>query len=267
MCPLRRVRENENMGFEAKLDQSNNGVAADLRIIDPAVSITLRTKPLRAVLLDIDGTLVESNEAHAAAWADACAAFGYDRSIAFFRPLIGMGGDQVLPKISADLDSDRDPGKALASRRSEIFKETYLSTLRPTNGARDLVSRLHDAGYRCVIASSANADELESLLAIVKIAELIDFETTSDDASASKPAPDIVEAALKKAGVEADAALLVGDTPHDIAAAARAGVPTIAFRCGGWSDEGLSGAVAIYDDPADLIKQYDTSLLYLTANR
>ena len=255
------------MGFEAKLDQSNNGVVpADPNIVDPAVSNALRAKPLRAILLDIDGTLVESNEAHAAAWADACTAFGYDRPIAFFRPLIGMGGDQVLPKISADLDADHEPGKALASRRSEIFKTTYLSTLRPTPGARDLVALLHDAGYRCVIASSAKADELESLLAIVGIAELIDVKTTSDDASASKPAPDIVVVALKKAGVEADEAMLIGDTPHDIASAAKAGVATIAFRCGGWSDEGLSGAAAIYDDPADLVKHYDASLLYRTAN-
>jgi HAD superfamily hydrolase (TIGR01509 family) len=234
------------MGIDAKLDQSNGAM--------------VRTA-CRTALLDIDGTLVDSNEAHARAWDAACAEFGFVRSERFFRPLIGMGSDQVLPRVDPALSDDRDPGKAIAARRGEIFKSAYLPTLRATPGARALVERIHTAGLRCVVASSAKADELEALLDIADVTKFIDVRTTADDAARSKPAPDIVIAALKKAGAAPNEAVFLGDTPYDITSGRQAGVSVIGLRCGGWDDLGLAGAIAIYNDPADLLSQYDASPL------
>ena len=172
-----------------------------------------------------------------------------------------MGGDLLLPTIDASLSSDDDPGKAMASRRGEIFKERFLPSLAPTRGARALVERIDRDGLLCVVASSSSAGELEALLDVAGIASLVDRRTTADDANTSKPAPDIVTAALRKAGVSADEALMLGDTPYDVEAATKAGVRTIALRCGGWSDERLAGAIAIYDDPADVLARYAESPL------
>ncbi len=216
---------------------------------------------LRAILLDIDGTLVDSNDAHAAAWSEASVEFGYDRPASFFRPLIGMGGDHVLPRIDPALKDDDNPGKAIAARRGEIFAANYLPTLTATPGAKALVEHMKHCGLQCVVASSAKADELDALLAVADIRDLIDTTTTSEEAAVSKPAPNIIETALQKAHVAADDVVLLGDTPYDITAAARAGVLVLALRCGGWDDLALAGALAIYDDPADLLAHYDHSAL------
>ena len=226
------------------------GAAIELRI-----DITSKLKP-RAILLDIDGTLVDSNGGHAEAWRAACAEFGYDRPLAFFRSMIGMGGDLLLPKIDPALSSERDPGKAMSSRRGEIFKERFLPSLAPTPGARELVERFKRDGMICVVASSSSAAELDALLDVARITSLVDRRTTADDAERSKPAPDIIGVALRKAGVSANEAVMLGDTPYDVEAATKAGVRTIALRCGGWGDDDLAGAVAIYADPAELLARY-----------
>jgi HAD superfamily hydrolase (TIGR01509 family) len=206
-----------------------------------------------AVLFDVDGTLVDSNDAHADSWRAACASFGYERDTAFFRPLIGMGADHILPLIDPSLNDAESPGKEIAAARGEAFRSRHLATVRPTRGARDLVDALHRAGWLCVIATSAQPNELEALLRIVDVEEMIAIRATSEDASNSKPAPDIVEAALRKAGIEPSDAFLLGDTRFDIDSATAAGVPTIALRSGGSSDADLVGAREIYDDPADLL--------------
>ena len=214
---------------------------------------------IKAVLLDIDGTLVDSNAVHAQTWSAACALFGYDKPPSFFEPLIGLGGDRVLALIDAVLTDDGDPGKAIASKRGEIFRAEYLSTLQPTPGAKALIEHLQRLGLQRVVASSTNAGDLDSLLDVVGIRHLIDERTTADDAAEAKPAPNIIAAALRFAKVTSAEAIMIGDTPYDIAAAGGAGVSTIAFRCGGWADADLGGAVAIYDDPADLLRNFDRS--------
>ena len=222
--------------------------------------------PLRyeAVLLDIDGTLVDSNAAHAAAWSDAFAAHGRHHRPEQIRPLIGKGGDKVLQEI-ASLDHESGEGKKIGDARAEIFKTHYLPTLKPTRGAAAFVQWLLDSRLTVVVATSAKDEEVKALLAICGGEALVKDATTSDDAERSKPDPDILVAALQKSGASPDQAIMIGDTPYDIEAARSAGLATIAFRCGGWDDARLRGAIAIYDDPSELLERLSQSPFYSQA--
>jgi HAD superfamily hydrolase (TIGR01509 family) len=206
----------------------------------------------RAVLFDVDGTLVDSVDAHARAWAAAFAEAGYHIPAARIRPLIGMGADRILPALIPGASDEDEPGRTIAARRAEIFRERELPGVRPTRGAREVLLAVRARGARVVVASSAKKDELDGLLARGDFGPLVDVVSTSDDADSSKPAPDIVEAALAKAGVPAADAVMVGDTRYDVEAAHRAGVPCVALLCGGADPATLSGAEAIYRDPAEL---------------
>jgi HAD superfamily hydrolase (TIGR01509 family) len=213
---------------------------------------------LRAVLLDIDGTLIDSNDSHARAWVDAGAELGYRIQYEDVRPLIGMGGDKVMPQLIG-IESDSREGQAFAERRTAIFAERYLPDISAFPGTREMVERFREAGLKVVVATSANRKEMKKLLSAAGVEDLIDEATSSSDADASKPDPDIVTAALKAGGVDASSAVMLGDTPYDVAAAGRAGVGIIAFRCGGWTDETLRGALAVFDDPADLLASWGDS--------
>jgi HAD superfamily hydrolase (TIGR01509 family) len=222
-----------------------------------------KAMPLRydAVLLDIDGTLVNSNGAHAAAWSDALATLGRYHPPEEIRPLIGKGGDKLLRKL-ASLDDESGEGKQIAQARVEIFKTVYLPTLTPTPGAAALIAWLLESHLAVVVATSANEGEVKALLTICGGQALVKGATTSDDAERSKPDPDILVAALEKSGASPDRAVMIGDTPYDIEAASRAGLATIAFRCGGWDDAKLQGAIAVYDDPRQLLDRLGQSPFY-----
>jgi HAD superfamily hydrolase (TIGR01509 family) len=215
---------------------------------------------VKAVLFDVDGTLVDSNDAHARAWVEAFAEAGIRVSYDEVRRAIGMGGDKLMPAV-AGLTEDSPEGKPIAKRRQEIFAQKCLPHLRSLPGASDLAKALKAGGYTLVAASSAKEAELEALLKIAGVDDLLDAATSSDDADQSKPDPDIVQAALKRAHARPDEAIMIGDTPYDVKAARSAGVRVIAFRSGGWSDEDLRGAEAVYDDPADLLAHLDDSPL------
>jgi HAD superfamily hydrolase (TIGR01509 family) len=189
-------------------------------------------------------------------WAEALGEHGYTVGYEQVRRLIGMGGDNLLPEV-ANLEKDQEPGKTISQRRGQIFKEHYLSSLKALPGSRALVERMHRDGLTLVVASSAKQDELEPLLEIAAAHDLLPEKTSSDDAPRSKPDPDIIQAALGKIGLPPDEVVMVGDTPYDIQSASKAGVSTIALRCGGWRDEDLRGAIAVFDDPADLLAHYD----------
>ncbi len=211
----------------------------------------------RAVLFDIDGTLVDSNDAHARSWVDAFAQHGYAIAFERVRPLIGMGGDRLLPAVAPGLSDETEPGKSIAAARSTIFKERYLQTVQPTRGARALLLAVRERGARVVIASSAKKAELDDLLARGDLGPLVDVASTSDDAESSKPAPDIVEAALAKAKVAASDAVMVGDTRYDVEAAHRTNVPCVALLCGGNPKNTLADAEAVHADPEELIGALD----------
>lgn len=215
------------------------------------------TRP-RAVILDVDGTLIDTNDAHAHAWVDVCHEFGHEVAFGEVRRMIGMGGDRVLPSLTG-LEEASETGEKMKERRGEIFRERYLPSCRPFPRARELLERFRDDGMQLVVATSASKDDMAALLEAADVAELIQAKTSSSDAEKSKPSPDIVEAALENAGCAPSEAVMLGDTPYDVEASGRAGVRCVALRCGGWDDDALSDAVAIYQDPADLLENYERS--------
>lgn len=218
---------------------------------------------IRAVLFDIDGTLLDSNDAHAHAWLDSLRGHGINVPFERVRSKIGMGGDKLLAEV-AGIDHESALGRSIAERRSAILKAHYLADLGPFHGARMLVDRLRSRGLVCAAVSSSAASDIYDLLREAGVADLIELVISNDDGDRSKPDPDLVEVALDRIGVEPEEAILIGDTPYDIEAGQRAGVRVIALRCGGgWTDRDLGGAIAIYDDPAALSAQLDNSALAL----
>lgn len=214
---------------------------------------------LRGIVFDIDGTLVASNEAHARSWVDTLSEIGYDVPYDILWAMIGMGGDKVLPAaIGVEVDSAL--GEKLSKRRWEIFEEKYLPRLRPTRGARELVERLKSDGFALVVASSASGNELGALMKAAGVDDLMDSATSSSDAEDSKPDPDIVKAAVKKSGFKPDELVMLGDTPYDVQAATGAEVKLIAVLSGGWRVEELAGATAFFEDPADILRWYDSTM-------
>ena len=218
---------------------------------------------VKAVLFDVDGTLVDSNDAHAAAWVKAFSEFNVAVDPDKVRRCIGMGGDKLMPAVSG-IAEESPVGSQIAERRGEIFKVEFLPNLQPLDGAARLVAAVKGRGLTAVAASSAKKDELEALLVLAGADALMDAATSSDDAEESKPDPDIIVAALKRAKAKPDEAMMIGDTPYDVEAARRAGVRVIAFRSGGWKDQDLTGAAAIYDGPLDLVLRFNSSPLMAT---
>jgi HAD superfamily hydrolase (TIGR01509 family) len=218
------------------------------------------TSPFQAVILDMDGTLVDSNHAHTRAWVEALAQHGYEVPFDKVRPLIGMGGDKLLPAVSG-LDKQSPVGQHITTMREEIFTLQYLPRILAFPEVRPLLLRMREQGLRLVIASSAQQQELDLLLQRAGVKELIEDRVSSSDIANSKPSPDAIHAALDKLQLPPEEVVMLGDTPYDIQAAAAARVATIALRCGGWNDTDLRGAIAIYDDPADLLANYHQSPL------
>jgi HAD superfamily hydrolase (TIGR01509 family) len=215
---------------------------------------------VRGVILDVDGTLVDSNDAHAHAWVEALAEHDYDLPFEKIRRLIGMGGDKLLPAATGQ-DSQSEIGKRISERRREIFKTRYLPSIKPFPKVRELLSHMRERGLKLVVASSAQPDELDQLLEIAGAKRLVEDTTSSNDADNSKPDPDIVQVALHNLGYPPAEVVMLGDTPYDIEAATKAGINTVALLCGGWSEQDLSQALAIYADPADLLEHYESSPL------
>jgi phosphoglycolate phosphatase-like HAD superfamily hydrolase len=214
----------------------------------------------RGIILDIDGTLIDSNDAHASAWVDAGRELGHPMEWDEVRPLIGMGGDRVMPRV-AGVELDSPEGRRLHARRGEIFRGRYLPEIGPVPGARALVQRLRDDGFDVVVATSASAEDLRGLLDAAGVADLIRTSTTASDADASKPAPDIVEGAIARANAPREGLLMIGDTPYDVEAARRARVPILGVRSGGWDATDLDGAEAVYDHLEDVLDHYVEAIL------
>lgn len=219
---------------------------------------------VQGVILDVDGTLVLSNDAQAQAWVDAFAAYGYIVAFEQVRPFIGMGGDQLMPKVMPVMSNDEGDRQAVLERRKQLMINRYGAKLSPTNGARQLVQHMRSQGLKLIIASSATSEELAVLLKSAGVDDLIIEKTTWDDAQAVLPAPDIIEVALNKLQMEPEQVVMLGDTPYDVRSASAAKVGVISLRCGGFEDRALAGSLAIYDDPADLLANYASSPLSAT---
>jgi HAD superfamily hydrolase (TIGR01509 family) len=204
-------------------------------------------------LFDVDGTLIDSNGAHAETWAQAFRDHGVQVAAVDIRPLIGMGGDKLIPAV-AHVSADSPLGKVVSAGKKALFAE-LLKTLRPTPGARALIEFLRDQGVDLVVATSADDREMTALLEQAALADLMPQRASKNDASGSKPDPDIVHAAMARVGARPETSVLIGDTPYDIEAASRAGIPCIAFRSGGhWSDDDLGQATHLFDDPAGFLQ-------------
>jgi phosphoglycolate phosphatase-like HAD superfamily hydrolase len=213
---------------------------------------------ITTALLDLDGTLIDSNDQHAKAWVEVLTEFGHPVTYREARAAIGKGSDHLLPDV-VGLAADSREGKRITERRGALFKERYLPTLRPFPHARELLERMYESGLRLVVATSAKPEEMHVILELIGVTRLMHDGAAAGDAKRSKPDGDILGAALKKAGCATGEAIMLGDTPYDVEAARRSSVGAVALRCGGWGDEDLRGALAIYDNPTQLLAGFDAS--------
>jgi HAD superfamily hydrolase (TIGR01509 family) len=218
--------------------------------------------PIKAILFDIDGTLVDSNDQHVSAWQEAFRDAGARFDAHVLHDQIGKGTDMLVPTLMPDADEDAQ--EKLGDAHGAVFKDRYLAHVKPFPGARDLLAHAHEAGQKVVLASSASKAELDHYLDLLDAHELVSATTSADDVKHTKPAPDIFATALGKvAPLGPGDVIVVGDTPYDIEAAAKCGIAAIGLRSGKFTDEALTaaGAVAVYDDVAGLLADYDRSPL------
>lgn len=218
-----------------------------------------------AVLLDIDGTLLDTNHLHAQAWQRALAQFGiFVDYNAIFRQ-IGKGGDQLIPVFVPKDDRERIQ-EPLERWRKELFKKEYFPQVKPFPKVRELVERIYEEGLRIALASSASEEELEFYKEVAQIEDLIEESSNSDRVEQSKPHPDIFASSLERLGVPADQAIAVGDTPYDAEAAGKLAMVSIGLTSGGWSEAKLieAGFTEVYKDAAELLARFDQSLFGLT---
>lgn len=199
------------------------------------------------MIFDVDGTLVDSNDAHAAAFVEAFGEFGFQVAFEEVRRRIGEGSDKLIPQLIGRYD------EAIAEWKKAIFMARYLPQVRAFPAVDRLLEELTTMDLRLAVASSAARDELDALLDVSRAKAYFAEVADADDAERSKPDPDIVLAALDKLRLAAACCVMVGDTPYDAAAACRAGLAFVGVRCGGWADRDLQPAVAVYEDPADLL--------------
>jgi len=220
---------------------------------------------IKAVIFDIDGTLVDSVDFHARAWQETFRHFGKEISYQAVRHQIGKGGDQLMPVFFSKVELD-EFGDEMEEYRGELYKRDYLPQVQAFPRIRDLFQKIKHDGLRLALASSAKQDELGTYKKIADIEDLVEEETSADDADQSKPHPDIFEATLERLGnIEVHEAIVVGDTPYDAEAAGKINLRTIGVLCGGFPETALkaAGCIQIYKDPADLLARYkETALLH-----
>ncbi|HEX4117131.1 MAG TPA: HAD family hydrolase [Solirubrobacteraceae bacterium] len=216
---------------------------------------------MSVAILDIDGTLVDTNYQHTLAWYRAFCEHGMVLPVWRIHRHTGMGGDQLVPALTSE-QVERERGDDIRDAESRYYRQ-LIGEVRPMRDARRLIEDLHARGHRVLLASSAKEQELDHYLELLDARELVDGWTSSAYVQATKPAPDIVHVALDRAGAAADEAVMVGDSPWDAEAAARAGVSTIAVMTGGFSEEELkdAGASMVYQSVAELRKDLDETFL------
>jgi HAD superfamily hydrolase (TIGR01509 family) len=217
-----------------------------------------RMSRTRTVLLDVDGTLVDSNYQHALAWYRAFRSLGETFPVWRIHRLIGMGGDQLVAALGGD-DVERRIGDE-ARERWVREADPLMAEVALLPGARELILALKERGHRVVLASSGKPHHVERALDLLDVREVVDGWTTSEDVESTKPAPDLLQVALQKIGEPADApSVVIGDSVYDVAAAKNAGMPAVVVRSGGFGDDELraEGALDIHDTPGDLAAALD----------
>jgi len=215
---------------------------------------------VKAVLSDIDGTLVESNWLHAEAWRDAFAAIGIEVELEQVRRQIGKGGDELIP-VFVPWWKRKQVEEPLKAYRKFIFEADYMDQVRPFPRVRELMQRMKQAGIKVALASSSKKDELDVYKKIADIEDLVEANTSADDADRAKPHADIFKATLDKLGVKPSEALALGDTPYDAEAAGKAKVWTVGVTTGGWTEKELldAGCVEVWKDVGELLDNFERS--------
>jgi HAD superfamily hydrolase (TIGR01509 family) len=215
---------------------------------------------IKGFLLNLDGTLLDSNEGNVRAWEHAFNYFDYDITPDEIRTFMGMGADKMVSTLVPELKVDEGKGKELSEYRNKYFKEQIWPLIKPTHGARELLLALKRNHIRLVVSTSASKADVYSMLETAGVDDLVDDIVTASEVKDAKPAPDILAAGLNKIRLSHDEVYMLGDSPYDIASAKKNGIGTIAVRCGGYSDEHLQGAVFIFDNPKDLLNNLPTVL-------
>lgn len=215
---------------------------------------------VEAALLDVDGTLIDSNYHHALAWYRAFRRHDIVLPLWRIHRAVGMGGDQLVPALVGS-KLDKAKGDDIRAARDEIYTGGLIDEVAALEGAHELIAELKDRGLQVVLASSSPWDELERYLDLLDARELADAWTTKDDVEATKPEPDLILAALEKAQTESG--VMVGDTPWDVKAASKAGVETLCVITGGWSKQELreAGAIAVFESVHELRQRLEETPL------
>ena len=223
--------------------------------------------PRRGVLFDVDGTLVDSNYFHTLAWWQAFRRFGHAVPMAAIHRAVGMGGDKLIAHLLGDSREAEQDGE-LKSSHGAIFS-TLWPSLVAFEGASELIRRCASNGLAVVLASSAGSRDLDVLRRALDTDQAIAAATSSSDAAESKPAPDILEAALDAGGLRAEDVVFVGDSVWDVEASAKLGIPTIGLTCGGTSGAELreAGAAEVFRGPDELLAAFEASALGRLAHR
>jgi HAD superfamily hydrolase (TIGR01549 family) len=211
---------------------------------------------LKAILFDVDGTLVDSNNLHVRCWVEAFANFGKKVDDAVVHDHIGKGGDLLVPDL-LNAREMRKFGEELKEYRTKLYKDKYLQNVKPFPRIRELFETLRGRGIKLALGSSSNQDEVKYYTALLGVGDLVEGSTSKSDADLSKPSPEIFQAALEKLGTEAGNTLTVGDTPYDILASHRASLAIAAVLSGGFERELLTKAEFLFDDVGELVREID----------
>lgn len=206
---------------------------------------------LQGFIFDIDGTLVDSNDAHVRSWLDAFARHGKTVDDGVMRHQIGKGGDLLVPDL-LNAKEMRKYGDDVRKLKGEIYKKDYLPDVKPFPGARETLEKLHDRGVRLALASSSDQEEVEYYTRLLDAERLLSASTSKSDAEFSKPSPEIFLAAVERAGSDPKLTFVAGDTPYDILAAHRIALPIVAVLCGGFERELLTKAEFIFENVREI---------------
>lgn len=217
---------------------------------------------VKALLCDIDGTLVESNWLHAEAWQVAFAAMGLDLELEALRRQIGKGGDELIP-VFVPWWKRPIVEEPLKTYRKFVFQHGLRQQIKAIPGVRDLLLRVRAAGIKVAVATSSDKDDLDVLKKVAGMDDLVDEQTSAADTERAKPHPDIFSVAVSKLHLEPEECMALGDTPYDAESAGKAGVRTIGVETGGWSRAELldAGCVEVYPSVAELLERFDESAL------
>jgi len=215
-----------------------------------------RLVKLKAIIFDIDGTLVDSNDIHALCWIEAFEHFDKHFEWDVVRNQIGKGGDLLVPDLLSAREM-RGFGEALKKFRTDLYKRKYMQDVKPFPRVRELFETLHGRGIKLALGSSSNQDEVQYYTELLGVGDLVEGSTSKQDADLSKPSPEIFQAALEKLGTAADNTLTVGDTPYDILASHRASLAIAAVLSGGFERELLTKAEFLFDDVGELVRKID----------